>query len=290
MNVSRRRFLAIAASFAAAPAMAQRSTWTGRAFGAEASIDLHGPAAMTGPALDAAQALIKQIEGLFSLYDPASDLSQLNATGVRTVSAPFEMLMGHVDRAHDLTDGLFDPTVQPLWRALVDGGDVAAARALVGWDRVDRRANHVRLGTGQALTFNGIAQGFATDLVADLLRERGFNRTLVNIGEHRGTGGAWRLGLIDPVHGLLAHRTISDGAVATSSPLATPIGPQGHILHAEHTPRWSTVSVEAETAAMADALSTGLVLADFNLVKRVRNAKGVHRITLVDPGGDLTTL
>ena len=70
MNVSRRRFLAIAASFAAAPAMAQRSTWTGRAFGAEASIDLHGPAAMTGPALDAAQALIKQVEGLFSLYDP----------------------------------------------------------------------------------------------------------------------------------------------------------------------------------------------------------------------------
>lgn len=290
MNLSRRRFLTIAASFAAGPAMAQRNTWTGRAFGAEASLDLHGPAAVTGPALVAAQALIKQAEGLFSLYDPASELSKLNATGARVVPALFETVLEIADQAHDLTDGLFDPTVQPLWRALVEGGDVVAARALVGWDRVDRRANRVRLETGQALTLNGIAQGFATDMVADLLRDHGFERTLVNIGEHRGAGGPWRLGLVDPVYGLLAQRTISDRAIATSSPMATPVGPHGHIVHAVQNPRWSTVSVEAETAAMADALSTGLVLADLELIKRVRGAKGVHRITLVDPGGDLTTL
>lgn len=290
MSVTRRRFLAIGASFAAAPAMAQRNVWTGRAFGAEVSIDLRGPAQMTAPALEKAQALIAQIEALFSLYDPTSDLSTLNAKGAAVVPARFETLMGIADQAHALTQGLFDPTVQPLWRALAEGGDVAAARDLIGWDRVTRRGNRVRLAPGQALTFNGIAQGFATDLVADMLREQGFDRTLVNIGEYRGAGGPWRLGLADPVHGVLAHRTIEDMAVATSSPMATPIGPHGHIVHGVQVPRWRTVSVEAQSATMADALSTGLVLADLDLVKRVRSAKGVHRITLVDPVGDLTTL
>jgi len=189
MNVNRRRFLAIGASFAAAPAMAQQNTWTGRAFGAEASIDLRGPAEVTAPALESAQALIAQIESLFSLYNPTSDLSTLNARGAGVVSARFETLMAIADQAHTLTQGLFDPTVQPLWRALAEGGDVAAARGLIGWDRVTRRGNRVRLGPGQALTFNGIAQGFATDLVADMLRERGFDKTLVNIGEYRGAGG-----------------------------------------------------------------------------------------------------
>lgn len=288
--MNRRRFLAIAGSFAATPAIAQSTSWTGHAFGAEVSIELRGPNDVAGPALQQAQALIAEVERLFSLYDPGSDLALLNAQGLRTVPPRFEMLMWTADEAYRLTDGLFDPTVQPLWQALAEGGDVATAQGLVGWDRVTMRGNRVQLGSGQALTFNGIAQGFATDLVSDMLRERGFDRTLVNIGEHRGAGGPWRLGLADPVHGQLAMRTIENMAVATSSPLATPVGPHGHIVHAVQTPRWSTVSVEAETATMADALSTGLALGDLALAKRVRGVKGVHRITLIDPGGDLITL
>ncbi|GGX71702.1 FAD:protein FMN transferase [Tateyamaria omphalii] len=288
--MNRRRFLAIAGSFAATPAIAQSTSWTGHAFGADVSIELRGPNDVAGPALQQAQALIAEVEGLFSLYDPGSDLALLNAQGVRTVPPRFEMLMWTADEAHRLTDGLFDPTVQPFWQALAEGGDVAAARRLVSWDRVTMQGNRVQLGFGQALTFNGIAQGFATDLVSDMLRERGFDRTLVNIGEHRGAGGPWKLGLADPVHGQLAVRTIENMAVATSSPLATAVGPHGHIVHAAQTPRWSTVSVEAETATMADALSTGLALGDLVLAERVRDAKGVHRITLIDPGGDLITL
>lgn len=290
MSVSRRRFLAIAASFAASPAVAQRHSWTGRAFGAEASIELRGPASQSTRALSAAQALIAEVEGLFSLYDPASELAQLNASGARHVPGRFVDLLHVAHEAHRYTHGLFDPTVQPLWRALADGSDVDAARSLIGWDRVTVTGRDVQIGDGQALTFNGIAQGYATDLVSEMLRSHGFEQTLVNIGEYRGSGGAWRLGLADPVHGLLAMRTIENRAVATSSPMATPLGTRGHIVHPVQSPRWSSVSVEADSAAMADALSTGLTLADLARIKQVRRASGVHRITLVDPGGDLTTL
>lgn len=290
MSVSRRRFLAIAASFAAAPALAQPHRWSGRAFGAEVSITLNGPRDVAGTALIEARALIAEIEGLFSLYDPNSDLVHLNTAGTLKVPARFVQLMQIADMAHTLTDGLFDPTVQPLWHALSTGQDTHDARTLIGWDRVAVRGRRVTLGRGQALTFNGIAQGYATDVVSDMLRARGFDNTLVNIGEYRGTGGSWRLGVADPTHGLLATRTLTTGAIATSSPLATPLGPDGHIVHPAQAPQWSTVSVEADSAAIADALSTGLTLGDISLARRVRAARGVQRITLIDPGGDLTTL
>ena len=76
---------------------------------------------------------------------------------------------------HRATGGAFDPSVQPLWQALARGGDVEAARALTGWERVTI-GQDITLAPGQALTFNGIAQGFATDVVTDLLASRGFGR------------------------------------------------------------------------------------------------------------------
>lgn len=54
-------------------------------------------------------------------------------------------------------------------------------------------AELIKPAPSQALTFNGIAQGFATDLVADVLRDHCLTNTLVNIGEYRAMGGALAL-------------------------------------------------------------------------------------------------
>lgn len=290
MSLNRRRFLTIAAAFAATPAAAQVQRWQGRAFGAEVGMVLHGPRALTAPALEAARRVIGEVEQLFSLFDPGSELVRLNREG-RLVPAPrFHALMQAADQAHRLTGGLFDPTVQPLWTALSRGEDPRAAATLIGWDRVTFDADEVRLAPGQALTFNGIAQGFATDLVAAALTAQGVTKTLINIGEYRGMGGAWRLGLDDPRHGALGAISLTSGAVATSSPMATPLGDHGHILHPRAHPLWSSVTVEAETATLADALSTALVLAPLEQVRALSKADGVRRVLLVDPAGDLITV
>ncbi|MCZ4255574.1 FAD:protein FMN transferase [Sulfitobacter sp. G21635-S1] len=290
MNMNRRRFLTISAAFAATPALAQSQGWQGRAFGAEVAIRLSGPDEAVQVALYQARKIVRQMEQRFSLFRPTSELVRLNRQGQLRPSAPFRALFGLADTAHRITGGLFDPTVQPLWHALAVGGDPAEALALIGWDRLSFDKGTIRLAPGQALTFNGIAQGFATDAVADALAGAGFGNALVNIGEYRATGGDWRLAVEDPQHGLLATRRLGRGAIATSSPLATPLGGGGHILHPRQQPQWSTVSVEAESAAMADALSTGLVLADMALIRKVRQMTGVRRIILVDWQGDLTTL
>lgn len=287
MKLSRRRFLTISAAFALTPTVAQAHSWRGHAFGAEVSLEIKGPREMAEPALREARELLHRIERLFSLYDPTSDLLRLNAVGTLTPDVQFDALMQAADFAYQQTGGLFDPTVQPLWKALADGGDTDHATSLIGWDRVRFDADRITLGEGQALTFNGIAQGFATDVISDALRARGLKNTLVNIGEYRGDGGPWTLGLSDPIYGHMGTRTLTSGAIATSSPLGAG---EGHILHPSARPQWSTVSVEAENATLADSLSTALTLAPRDQIEEVRKLENVRRITLIDLKGNLTTL
>ncbi|HEX9857129.1 MAG TPA: FAD:protein FMN transferase [Paracoccaceae bacterium] len=290
----RRRFLQIAAASALLPGGAQAAAerrWQGRALGAEAEVRLSGDALAAEAALAAIPPLLARIEAEFSLFNPASALSRLNAGGgLSAVSPMFHDLCDLCDTLHRATGGSFDPTVQPLWRALADGGDVAGAAAPIGWGRVRRDAG-IRLGPGQALTFNGIAQGFATDAVRALLATAGFSHALVNIGEFAALGGPFSLGIEDPAAGLLARRRISGTAIATSSPGALSIGGRPHILHpAGRAARWSTVSVEADSAALADGLSTALVFATAGEARGIRaRLPGCGRITVVDAHGDLST-
>ena len=290
MKLNRRRFLSIsAACMLATPARAQIHRWQGRALGAEVDITLHAPAEIAEPALDRARGSLDAVMAQFDLFDPASTVSRLNRTG--HLDAPdvmFRRLMQACTQVHAATGGLFDPTVQPLWRALAERQPPQAARALIDWSRVRHSAASVTLGEGQALTFNGIAQGFATDLVAEALRDAGLERTLVNIGEFRGTGGPWRLGISDPEIGMIGTRTLTSSAIATSSPKAVPLGGQGHILHGHAKPRWSTVSVEAATATMADGVSTALTMARLEDIRAAVGTFGIRRITLVSDQGDVS--
>nr|WP_253286117.1 FAD:protein FMN transferase [Ruegeria sp. HKCCD6157] len=73
-------------------------------------------------------------------------------------------------------------------------------------------------GQGLALTQNGIAQGFAADLVVRALRKAGWESVLVNIGEYYASGRQFLLGETDPVHGLVEVTHLKDSAIATSSP------------------------------------------------------------------------
>lgn len=290
MTLSRRRFLSITAGMACAPMAALAETWHGRAFGAEVSMTIRG-GARASAALQDARAAIREIEDLFNLYDPSSALVRLNMSGLLNAPDPrFLELMRAANDAFLATNGLFDPTVQRLWEGAARGENPALYAQTIGWDRVAFNAARIHLGEGQALTFNGIAQGYATDKVTEILLSHGLTDILVNIGEHRGVGGPWRLGLTDPVQGHLGMRTLSTGAIATSSPQATPLGEFGHILHASKQPQWSSVTVEAQSATVADSLSTALVLASRKEIDAIRARVDLARITLVDKAGDLVTL
>lgn len=291
MTLSRRRFLTISAAALAAPMPTFAASWTGVAFGADVSLTIRAPREEAEAALSRARRIIEDVEGLFSLYRENSDLVRLNRTGLlRDPDPRFFAVVQAADRAHVLTEGRFDPTIQPYWLALSRGDDPAEAARALGWGRVGFDANVVTLGAGQALTFNGIAQGYATDLVADALGAMGLSDILVNIGEYRASGGPWRLGISDPERGIMGFQTLSAGAVATSSPGAMSLGAESHVLHPDFRPLWSTVSVTATTATLSDSLSTALCLAPRDLIEAVAGLPEVMMIRMVDFVGDLTTI
>jgi thiamine biosynthesis lipoprotein len=122
-----------------------------------------------------------------------------------------------------------------------------------------------------AVTLNSIAQGYITDRVAELLRARGWTDVLINLGELRGLGShsdgrPWTIGLPDPrrAHALIAEIPLGQRAAATSAGSGTAFDWAGryHHLFVPRTGRcgttYSAVTVFAERATVADALSTAL--------------------------------
>lgn len=261
--ITRRRLIAISAAAVALPARSEPLTWAGRAMGADAQLTFHAPAPLAEQAIASVQQEITKGEALFSLYNPDSVLSRLNRLGALNAPDPdFLSVLRIANTVHHATDGAFDPTIQPLWRALAEGTDLNRARDLIGWDRVQIDQNRIRLGPGQQLSLNGIAQGYLSDRVANQLKTLGLTRVLVNIGEFATIGGPWKLGISDPQHGLFETQTLTNRAIATTSPQATLLGGASHILNPvnQTAPLWSTVSVVADSATLADASSTAFAL------------------------------
>lgn len=274
--LSRRRFLSItSAACLAGPALARADVWQGIALGAKARIVLDHPRA--AQLVDRAVAEIDRLEDVFSLYRPASQISRLNRDG-RLAAPAFELLDCLATARHvwQISDGLFDPTVQPIWQLLAQARQagqpaepeaLATARQAVGFDRVRFDSTDIAMDAGQGITLNGIAQGYIADRIAAMMRQEGVSDVLINTGEivamgAAPDGGAWPV----TIKGETAPRHLSRRALATSAPATMILDPEtggGHILDPRLGPvpsRVRQVSVSAPRAAVADALSTALCL------------------------------
>ena len=264
--LTRRRFLTIAAAASACPAAAQVEIWRGRALGADVTLRLSGEADPTGRLWRRIERQLRRIEAQVSLFAD-SDLIRLNTHGhLDRPGSDTLALLRLSDALHEATAGTFDPTVQPLWQAVREGRNAGPVRALAGWHRVRFDTRRVTLERGMALTFNGVAQGLAADRLAMLLRDAGYRDVLIDAGEVQALGRAgtrdWQAAIAGPDGAPLHRVSLRDRALATSSPMGTRIGhDQPHILHPDgRPPLWRTVSVSANSAALADGLSTAFCL------------------------------
>lgn len=265
--MNRRRFLTLtAAALSPLPGHAATLTrWEGTGLGTALTLSLVGATPHQARQTFArVESEIARIESLASLHRDSA-LTRLNRDGHLAWPSPELLdLLTLAGQVHAATEGAFDPTIQPLWLALASGTDTAKARARIGWDRVRLTPEEIRLDPGQALTLNGIAQGWAADRIAALLREQGFTEALVDMGEIAALGeSGWPAVITGPDGASLAEARLANRGLATSSPQGTLVNGQPHILGPQgQTPVWQTVSVSAPSAAVADALSTAFCLMD----------------------------
>ena len=291
--MSRRRFLMLTVSTVAAPASAlptdHVSQWSGTAMGADVSMSFHNPFGAHKNDVSDIVSLLREVERTFSLFDPNSSLSRLNSAKTLVTDDRFEEVMAVSQSVYEATDGLFDPTIQTVWSALARGQSPDNAWAHVGFDQVKWTEGVICLDPFQSLSFNGIAQGYATDVVRAELSARGYKHVLINMGEYSAQGGPFTLGVQDPKFGQLGTVSIQNTSVATSSPSAS--NSRDHIFHPKGgQTQWSTVSVEATSATLADACSTVFCMMSRAEIASVKRHFDLGRILLIDADGNLSTI
>ncbi|EHK64317.1 FAD:protein FMN transferase [Achromobacter arsenitoxydans] len=326
IHSARRRFIGIVAASSAlalAPSLLRRAhaaiaptSWQGVALGADAELRLYHPDRQAAERLiERALRELRRLEGVFSLYREDSALSILNRQGY-LVDPPSDLVRLLSESRHyaALTGGLFDPTVQPLWRVYADHfsrpdaaphgpAQAAVAQALkhVSYKAVNVDTQRIQLRPGMAVTLNGIAQGYITDRVTELLRDAGLERALIDMGEIRGLDAAagatgWRVGLADPLapDQILAQVPVNNQALATSGGYGTPLDAAGRFSHlfdprsGHARPLYRSVSVMASTATAADALSTAFSNMPLKDTAAVVRSLGVSA-WMVLPDGRLVT-
>lgn len=166
-----------------------------------------------------AEATLRDTEGRMSVYIDESELSRLNAAGpgqAVKLSAEVLAVLKLSRQIHRRTDGAFDVTYQPVFRLWEQAGkdnrmptpaDIAATKAVCGWDRWELLADGARKTVaGAGIGLGGVAKGWAIGRAAAAMRRAGCDGGLVNVGGDiccfgpSPHGGKWRVAIRDPFH------------------------------------------------------------------------------------------
>ncbi len=266
--------------------------------------------ARAGAALAAALDEIARLEQVMSSWRADSELARLNrAAGAGPVACSLD-LASVLDSAlalARLTDGAFDPTVEPLVSAWDLRGEgrvpapeaLAQARERVGWPglTLDRRTRTARLArTGMGVDLGGIGKGFALDRAAATLARAGPGPALINLGgEVLVRGGAQPIAVAHPLRRLSAvvEITVVETAVSTSGQSERGFAAgrlrYGHVLDprtGRPVPTDATVTVMCASATRADALSTALLVMGRARAAAFAQAHREVGVLWLEPEGD----
>jgi thiamine biosynthesis lipoprotein len=235
-------------------------------------------------AAEAAVADVLRIEAKYSRYRDDSVTTRINRTAggaAVSIDAETASLLTYADQCHRISGGRFDLTSGVLRRAwdfrrspprIPDAATIAAATALIGWNRVERDGSSVRLPeAGMEIDFGGIGKEYAADRAATVCAEHGIGHGLVNLGgDVRATGPQpegepWRVGIHHPRREGAAIATVllESGAVATSGDYERFFEIEGkrycHILDpgtGRPVAHWQSVSVVAPLCVVAGSFAT----------------------------------
>lgn len=322
-NTSRRFFLNLMGQSllcSSLPGLAANSATTeaklfdrsGLAFGTTIKLTL---AALSSQQADVAfeQAFteIEAVQQAASLFRPNSEISQLNRHGaLRQPSTILQELLQVAAQVSTLSQGAFDITVQPLWLKLdqqakqsgtakLDTATLSQYRQLINWRAVQNSRDEIRLTKpGMGITLNGLAQGYAADRVATVLKRHGIEHAFLDTGEinmmgHKPNGRDWVAAIQDPRHPDQYVTGVShfQGSLSTSGDYEyfwDKQHQQHHILdpHSGASPtELASVTVAAANGAIADGLSTAImVLGSQAGMKLIRQTKGAEALMIRKDG------
>lgn len=240
----------------------------------------------SGEAVDAAETEIKRLDELLSTGSDDSEVTKINKEGGGKLSEDTSYLVKRALDIYQDTDGVFDITIYPVMKAWGFAGDTFAvpdkntleqALSLVNAAKLsyDEKSSNLSFEKeGMEIDLGGIAKGYTSDRVIDILKSYGIEHAMINLGGNvdllgkKVDGSEWRIAVQDPESeddyiGIL---TVSDKSVITSGGYERYFEEDGvryhHIIDpstgypANH--GLTSVTIVSSDGTLADALSTSL--------------------------------
>jgi FAD:protein FMN transferase len=231
---------------------------------------------------------LRRVEAALSLFDDASDLSEVNrraGRGPLRVGDDLATVLVAALRFEGTTRGAFNPAVEPLMRAWgfhvprirePTPAEIAEAREAVRASTIVVEGERVTLpAMATKLDLGGIGVGYGLDCATAVLRRCGVRRAYLDVSGDAYALGAppgergWAVGVADPRRsGEVVETTrIRNQAIATSSNQVSVIrygqAVRGHVM--DCATGWpargdAQVTVVARTGIEADALSTAMLV------------------------------
>ncbi|MBW5290444.1 MAG: thiamine biosynthesis lipoprotein ApbE [Candidatus Ruthia sp. Asou_11_S2] len=223
---------------------------------------------------------LSEIEQVFSTWNEASELSQLNKAPINQwikVSDELFFVLSQAKKIHKQTQGFFDSGMGRLINVWGFGAikvqekpsreKITQALAMSSIEYLRLSNSRVKKLKDMHINLSAIAKGYGVDVVANMLIKQGLKNFMVEIGGEVMAQSQWTIGIEKPNHSIPIAIELKNQAIATSGDYRNYLKWQGkkyqHILN-PHTglpanTDLSSVSVIHNSAMMADAYATAMM-------------------------------
>lgn len=182
--------------------------------------------------IDDCVAAVEDIACRIAVTEPTSEIYLLNSTGRAQLSAEVtDIVLFALDMCEN-TGGALDITMYPVIRAwgfttgeyrVPDSAEIAAILENTGYDSIVINGHDISLPDGFMIDLGSVAKGYASDVIADMLRAENVESALIDLGGNiyclgaKPDGSCWNIGLRDPEgNDYLGVVQVKDSAVVTS--------------------------------------------------------------------------
>lgn len=175
---------------------------------------------------------LMRLDSLLNFFNPHSLVSRINTAHQAALDEDIAYLFALSDSISRLTDGAFDISVAPLleiWgfysgeKNRPSAEQIRRALSRVDFRRIKLRNDSIFIPADMKIDLGGIAQGFAADRVALIMKKYDVRSAVINIaGEVRTIGRLpqgrpWRIGIRHPrSEGIIETVHLEDSCLSTS--------------------------------------------------------------------------
>lgn len=251
-----------------------------------------------------------RLDSLLNRFSEASLVSELNRA--LRIKAPEDIIQLFLlsDSVSRITDGLFDISIAPLlelWGFYEhefknpDTAKITLVKKLVDCRKIKIENDSIIIPEGMKIDLGAIAQGYAADRVAMILKERNIISALINIGgEIVGIGQSpkkrpWRIGIRNPrAEGVIERVELENAALSTSGDYE-----KYFIIEDQRYPHiinpktgfpalnFVSVTIFADNAAYADAMATAVAIMGSAEGVKFLDSLGIRGIIYYEENGQL---